>query len=104
MKKRLAKYENPAKAPENAKIKGNPANVQPVDLTWNEAKEIRQVNALYALLESRFQCQSPLPDRLRFPASGPTHYDMIIQESERAPARGLLNRMSDKLKGMIRLR
>lgn len=104
MRKRLVKYENSAQAAEAAKVKGNEANVQPVDLTWNENKEMKQVNVLYALLENRFDRESPLPDQLRFPASNPGHYDAILTESERAPERGLLTKISNKLKGMIRLR
>jgi len=104
MRKRLEKYENPAKAAESAKIKGNEANVQAIDLTWNEAKEMKQVNALYALLENRFAKDAPLPERLRFPASQPTHYDSIIAESDRAPSRGFFTKVTDKVKGMIRLR
>jgi len=104
MRKRLEKYESPAKAVEAAKVKGNEANVQAVDLSWDEGREMKQVNALYALLENRFVKDTPLPQRLRFPASQPTHYDDIIAESDRAPSRGLLTKMTDKLKGMIRLR
>lgn len=104
MRKRLEKYENPAKAAEAAKVRGNEANVQAVDLTWHEAKEMKQVNALYALSENRFARDAPFPEKLRFPESQPTHYDDIIAESERAPSRGFLTKMSDKFKGMIRLR
>lgn len=104
MRRRLEKYENPQKAAESAKVKGNEANLRSIDLTWDEGKETKQVNALYALLENRFAKDTPFPDRLRFPASQPTHYDDIIAESERAPSRGIFTKMADKLKGMIRLR
>lgn len=103
MRKRLDKLENPTKAAEAARIKGNEANVQPIDLTWNEQKELKQVNVLYTLLNNRFDRESPLPDSLRFPASNPSHYDTIMAESERAPERGILTKISNKLKGMIRL-
>lgn len=104
MKKRLDKYQNPGKAAESAKIQGNEANVQPVNLTWNEAKEMKQANALYSLLENRYQHSTPLPERLRFPASSVNHYDQIVAESERAPSRGFITKMQDKVKGMFRLK
>ncbi|KAK5081404.1 hypothetical protein LTR70_000976 [Exophiala xenobiotica] len=104
MRKRLEKYQNPAKAAEAAKVKGNEYNIRAADLTWDEAKEMKQANALYALFENRFAKDAPFPKKLRFPESQPTHYDDIITESERAPSRGFLTKMTDKLKGMIRLR
>lgn len=103
MKKRLEKYENPAKAAQSATIKGNEAQIQPVDLQWNEANEMKQVNALYSLLDNRFAKESPMPTSLREPASSPTHYDDVLTESERAPNRSLMSKITNKLKGMIRL-
>lgn len=104
MKKRLEKYENPSKALEATKIHGNEAQVQPVDLTFYENKELKQVNVLYALLENRFDRETPLPKSLRYPKSNETHYDDVVRESEIAPSRGLLTNFTNKLKGMIRLR
>lgn len=104
MKKRLEKYENPAKASEAAKVKGNEANVQPVDLTWNENKEMKQANVLYSLLENRFERENPLPNSLRYPESNKTHYDDVVRESEQAPSRGLFTNLANRLKGMIRLK
>ena len=104
MKKRLLKYENPAKAAQSATVKSNDANVQPVNLTWNEQKEVKQANALYALLENRFANESPFHDRLRFPASSPSHYDLIIAEAEKAPSRGFFENLTNRLKGMIRVK
>lgn len=104
MQQRLLKFENPAKAAESAKIKGNDANVQPVNLEWNEQKELKQVNALYDLLNDRFAKQAPFHDRLRFPASNPAHYDAIMAESQRAPTRSFWDKLTNRLKGSIRLR
>lgn len=103
MQKRLLKVENPTKAAESAKVKGNDANVQPLDLSWHEQKELRQANALYNLLNDRFAKESPLHDRLRFPASSPAHYDTILAESERAPQRSFWDKLTNRLKGSIRL-
>lgn len=102
MRKRLDKYENPAKAAESAKVKGNAANVQPIDLTWNEAKEARQVNALYSLMDDKFARKYKLPQNLRRPLSQPDHYDMVVEESEKAPSRGIFEKISIKLRNLIR--
>ncbi|KAK6377456.1 hypothetical protein LTR64_000838 [Lithohypha guttulata] len=104
MKKRLERYQNPSSANTITKVQGTEANAAPINLTWNENREMKQTNVLYALLENRFQKESPLPDRLRYPASEVNHYDMIIKESERAPSRSFLDKLTNRLKGMIRLR
>ena len=104
MQKRLLKYEDPAKAAESAKVKGNDANVQPVDVKWREQKELRQTNALYNLLNDKFAKESPFHDRLRFPASSPAHYDAIIAESQRAPTRSFWDKVKNRLSGSVRLR
>lgn len=101
MQRRLDKYQNPQKAAEASK--GNEANVQPVNLVWDEAREGKQIHALEMLLNDKFRKQSPLNDRLRHPASDPNHYDNVLLESERAPSRGLFTRIMDNLRGKIRL-
>lgn len=63
---------------------------------------MKQVNAVYALLENRFARESPLASRLRHPASDPSYYDNIIAETEQAPNRGMWDKVTNKLKGMIR--
>lgn len=103
MKKRLQKYEDPAKATQTTTVKGNQAQVQPVDLKWNESLEMKQVSALYALLDNRFAKESPMPQSMREPMSSPTHYDDVLAESERAPTRSFMSKITNKLKGMIRL-
>lgn len=103
MNRRLLKYEDPAKAAQSATVKGNQAQVQAVDLTWNEAQEMKQVNALYSLLDNRFAKESPMPASMREPESSPTHYDDVLAESERAPNRSFMSKITNKLKGMIRL-
>lgn len=103
MRKRLLKFEDPAKAAESVTTKGNEAQVQPIDLKWDEPKEMRQVNALYSLLDNRFAKESPMPSSLRNPTSSPTHYDDVLIESERAPNRSFMTKITNKLKGMIRL-
>ncbi|EEP80643.1 predicted protein [Uncinocarpus reesii 1704] len=60
------------------------------------------VNALYALLENRYQRKYPLPNSLRYPASRPDYYDGLLKEFEEAPRRGWLGRMGKKLGGVLR--
>lgn len=103
MRKRLLRIEDPAKVTEGVKIKGNDANVQAVDMTWDEQKELKQVNALYNLLDDKFVKEAPFHERLRYPASNEAHYDAILAESERAPSRGFWDKFTNRLKGSIRL-
>lgn len=103
MQRRLDTYFNPKRGSEQPQVTGNAVNVQAVELVWNEAREEKQIQALEKLMSNHFQKRSPLHDQLRFPASSPTYYDDVIKESKRAPSRGLLTRLTDRLKGMIRL-
>lgn len=101
MQQRLQKYRDPLSA--STTVKGNDAQVQPAIPQWNENEELKQTNVLYALLENRFEKESPLPNHLRYPASNSEHYDNVIVESESAPSRGLVTKIANRLKGMIRL-
>ncbi|GKT56148.1 hypothetical protein ColTof4_13930 [Colletotrichum tofieldiae] len=86
----------------------------------DEAKELKQVNALYALADDRFkkrvsnnrvvlqtfqasdQQQFPLNGELLEPASQPTYFQDLLRELEEAPTRGWLQNVSKKLSGMFR--
>ncbi|QSS63409.1 hypothetical protein I7I51_00467 [Histoplasma capsulatum] len=60
------------------------------------------INALYSLLENRYEKQYPLPQNLRHPRSAPTHYDDVLREFRDAPGRGWVRRMVEKFKGVLR--
>ncbi|KAK6206385.1 hypothetical protein QIS74_13556 [Colletotrichum tabaci] len=68
----------------------------------DEAKELKQVNALYALADDRFKNTFPLNGDLLRPASQPTYFQDLVRELEEAPTRGWLKNMSKKLSGMFR--
>ncbi|GKT82177.1 hypothetical protein Ct61P_00027 [Colletotrichum tofieldiae] len=55
----------------------------------DEAKELKQVNALYALADDRFKKR-------------PTYFQDLLRELEEAPTRGWLQNVSKKLSGMFR--
>ncbi|OLN96902.1 hypothetical protein CCHL11_08475 [Colletotrichum chlorophyti] len=69
----------------------------------DELKELKQVNALYALADDRFKNKFTLNGELLRPASQPTYFDDLLRELEEAPTRGWLQNMSKKLSGMFRL-
>ncbi|OAX80797.1 hypothetical protein ACJ72_04864 [Emergomyces africanus] len=60
------------------------------------------INALYSLLENRYEKQYPLPQNLRHPRSAPSHYDDVLREFSEAPGRGWVKRMMEKVKGVLR--
>lgn len=85
-------------------MKSNEALVTPQTVqTWEEAKEIQQVNSLYTLLEDQYSKSYPLPASLRRPASGPAYYDNLIKEMEEAPSRSWLGNVVNRIKGSFRL-
>ncbi|KAF2433718.1 hypothetical protein EJ08DRAFT_628366 [Tothia fuscella] len=69
----------------------------------SEATELRNINALYSLLDNRYRKKYPAPARLFKPTSNPAYYDDLIHELSQAPNRSWLQRFMTKLKGTIRL-
>ncbi len=63
---------------------------------------MRQVNALYSLLENRYANGSPMSEKLRRPSSDPEHYDVLVQELEEAPNRSWLGGLVKRIKGSLR--
>ncbi|KAK0724882.1 hypothetical protein B0H67DRAFT_598340 [Lasiosphaeris hirsuta] len=66
--------------------------------------EMRQVNALYALLGNRYSLKYKLSDKIMRPRSNPTYYTDLLVEIEEAPNRTWFNRIAKKFGGMFRLR
>jgi hypothetical protein len=67
-----------------------------------EQKEMRQINALYALLDDRFLKEYPLPAKVRHPQSSPTHYDDVVKEMDEAPTRTWVTSLVNRIKGSLR--
>ncbi|KAI5298435.1 hypothetical protein KEM56_004068, partial [Ascosphaera pollenicola] len=61
------------------------------------------VNALYSLLDNRYQKTYPMSNFLRYPASQPDHYDALMAEFKEAPNRDFWGRLGKKIKGMFRM-
>lgn len=70
--------------------------------SWNEAHELRQVNALYSLLENRYAKAHPMPPTLRHPQFKESHYDDVIAEMAQAPGRSWWARVVQRWKGKVR--
>ncbi|KAL1959882.1 hypothetical protein VTO42DRAFT_1027 [Malbranchea cinnamomea] len=62
------------------------------------------INALYSLLENRYQNQYPLPGSLRHPRSQPEYYDQLMREFEEAPKRSWFGRLAKRAAGAVRLK
>lgn len=70
--------------------------------SWDETQQLRQVNALYSLLENRYATENPFPQTLRRPVSDPEHYDVLIRELDEAPKRSWLAGLLKRIKGSLR--
>jgi cytochrome b pre-mRNA-processing protein 6 len=65
-------------------------------------EEAAQVNALFSLLENRYQKKYPLSPALRRPESNPEHYDKLLEEIERAPGKSWLQVKWEQMKAKVR--
>ena len=69
---------------------------------FNEKLELKQVNALYSLLEGRYQTKYRTIGNMMEPRSNPTYYKDLLTELEEAPNRSWLGRVGKRLGGLIR--
>lgn len=104
MQRRIDRLTNPSLSAAATSVKANDALVSAVPpAELDEGKEMKQVNALYSLLEDRYTSAFPLPQQFRYPASRPTHYDELMQELEAAPTRSKFTSFVQRVKGRFRL-
>ncbi|CAK7237931.1 hypothetical protein SEUCBS140593_010208 [Sporothrix eucalyptigena] len=75
----------------------------PANPSTSDLAQLRQVNALYSLLDDRFKTQHQLKGTLLTPRSNPTYYNDLVTELEEAPTRSFLGRVRKRLGGMFRL-
>ncbi|KAI0016342.1 hypothetical protein F4780DRAFT_693796 [Xylariomycetidae sp. FL0641] len=73
------------------------------DVGLSGSEQLKQANALYALLDNRARKKYPITGSLLKPQSNPTYFDDLLRELEEAPSRSLLQRYWLRLKGSIRL-
>ncbi|PHH51990.1 Cytochrome B pre-mRNA-processing protein 6 [Ceratocystis fimbriata CBS 114723] len=69
----------------------------------DEAAEMKQVNALYSLLEDRYRTRYPLVGRILEPRSQPTYYADLLREVEEVPTRSWFTRFLTRWSGAFRL-
>ncbi|KAK3936808.1 hypothetical protein QBC46DRAFT_394121 [Diplogelasinospora grovesii] len=67
-----------------------------------EEAELKQVNALYTLLEDRYKVKYRINGQLLEPRSNPSYYTDLVAELEEAPKRTWFGRMAKRLGGLIR--
>jgi len=86
----------------NIKAKDTPTSAsQPPVL--DEDRELRQINALDALLTNAYANKYPTPKTVRYPQSNPNHYDDLIKELDEAPTRTWAASLMMRLKGLVRM-
>ncbi|KIW54448.1 hypothetical protein PV05_06805 [Exophiala xenobiotica] len=101
MQHRLKELTSPTAAADNVKADG--ALVTPANPTQpNQENEMRQINALYSLLEDRYLKEYPMPSKVRHPASRPTYYEDLVKEMGEAPTRTWAASMWNRISGMLR--
>lgn len=104
MQRRIDRLINPSLNAAATSVKANEALVSAVPPPQlDEQKEMKQVNALYSLLEDRYSTTFPMPQQLRYPASRQTHYDDLMLELEAAPTRSKFTSFMQRLRGRFRL-
>ncbi|KAL5598309.1 hypothetical protein BROUX41_003632 [Berkeleyomyces rouxiae] len=69
----------------------------------DEATEMKQVNALYSLLEDRYRVRYPLVGRILEPRSQPTYYADLLREIDEVPTRSWFTRFVTRWAGAFRL-
>ncbi|KAJ9624175.1 hypothetical protein H2203_005626 [Taxawa tesnikishii (nom. ined.)] len=68
-----------------------------------QAPEMKQINALYSLLENRYSKEYPVSQNLLKPQSSPNHYTNLAKEIEELPDRTWWGNMVKRFKGMVRM-
>ncbi|KAG9230304.1 hypothetical protein BJ875DRAFT_507402 [Amylocarpus encephaloides] len=96
MRRRIESKFNPSETPSE----GRQVERVPV----NQEAELKQVNALYSLINNRYTTQYRLGDLIMKPQSNPTHYADLVKELEEAPNRSWFGNMINQWKGSLRLR
>ncbi|KAF2835805.1 hypothetical protein M501DRAFT_1019411 [Patellaria atrata CBS 101060] len=69
----------------------------------DEARELKNIKALYSLLGNRYSQKYPTTEAFFKPKSSPKHYENLIQELDQAPKRTSFGSWLNKWKGFIRL-
>ncbi|KEF62051.1 uncharacterized protein A1O9_00023 [Exophiala aquamarina CBS 119918] len=84
-------------------VKANDAIVSPArPPILDEEKELRQIQALDALLTNKYANTYPIPQAVRYPQSSPNHYNDLIKELDEAPDRTWAASFVKRLKGALR--
>ncbi|KAL8406848.1 hypothetical protein RB596_005360 [Gaeumannomyces avenae] len=68
-----------------------------------EVQQLREANALLALLDNRFKNRYRVREQTFRPHSSPDYYDNLIRELDEAPTRSAWSRWMTRIKGMVRL-
>ncbi|GAB7352144.1 hypothetical protein MBLNU459_g2634t1 [Dothideomycetes sp. NU459] len=97
LKKRIAAAPGPHGAEHNTAQAVIPSPRDP-------AAELREVNALYLLLDNRYTNEYPVSKSLMRPASNPDHYTNLAKELDEIPSRSRFGNFLRRLQNMVRMK
>ncbi|KAF2219420.1 hypothetical protein BDZ85DRAFT_285264 [Elsinoe ampelina] len=64
---------------------------------------LKEVNALYSLLENRYTKASPFSSEMMRPKSDPDYYNKLEKELEATPSRSWFGKVFNRVRGLVRL-
>ncbi|KAL8375855.1 hypothetical protein RB595_007129 [Gaeumannomyces hyphopodioides] len=95
---RLERLEQQQRTPPAAS-----ASAPAAAIPTGEVRQLREANALLALLDNRFKNRYRIREQTFRPRSSPDYYDNLIRELDEAPTRSAWSRWMTRIKGMVRL-
>jgi len=104
LRRRVDRHLLPASVPPSSGSHSQSSNSANSALTVavDESAELEQINALYGLLEGRYEKKYPLQNSLLTPQSKPNHYADLVKELDEAPTRSFWARLSNQWRGFAR--
>ncbi|KAF1352003.1 hypothetical protein BDV97DRAFT_397059 [Delphinella strobiligena] len=100
LRKRIAAAPTPQINPANTAQAEVPSSANVARST--PAAELREINALYSLLENRYSHEFPLSTKMMNPTSMPNHYKDLAAELDQLPGRSRFQSFIKRLSGMVR--
>jgi len=82
---------------------GNTAQVTTETRTRDPTQELKEINALYSLLEDKYTRSYSVSQEVMHPASMPNHYTNLARELDELPDRTWFGNFFRRMKNMVRM-
>ncbi|OAA59782.1 hypothetical protein SPI_05980 [Niveomyces insectorum RCEF 264] len=82
---------------------GRPNTAAAPTASTSDLSQLRQVNALFSLLDDRYKKLYHTTGSLMTPRSNPTYYDDLMTELREVPTRSFFGRLRRRIGGMFRI-